>query len=192
MNGVFDPALAISTALLVLLIAIALAVTRTLNLFAVAILSGIYSLLCAVWFVAMDAIDVAFTEAAVGAGIATALFLGALSHTGDRARPVKFGRLVGGAAAALLFGAAVLLVVPFTPVFGDPNSPANTHVGADYIRATPVEIGVPNVVTAVLASYRGLDTLGETVVIFAAGIGVLSVLPRHRRRKRDADAEDAA
>ncbi len=192
MNGVFDPVLAISAALLVLLIALALAVARTKNLFAVAILTGIYSLLCAVWFVAMDAIDVAFTEAAVGAGIATALFLGALSHTGDRARPVKLGRLLGGAAAALLFGAAVMFVVPFTPIFGDPNSPANTHVGMDYIRGTPIEIGVPNVVTAVLASYRGLDTLGETVVIFAAGIAVAAVLPRYRRRKSDANAEDAA
>jgi multicomponent Na+:H+ antiporter subunit B len=192
MNGVFDPTLAISTALLVLLIAVALAVARTVNLFAVAILSGIYSLLCAVWFFAMDAIDVAFTEASVGAGIATVLFLGALSHTGDRARGVKLSRLLGGAAASGLFGAAVILIVPFTPIFGDPNSPVNTQVGMDYVRSTPIEIGVPNVVTAVLASYRGLDTLGETAVIFAAGLAVIAILPRHRRNKPQSDAEDAA
>jgi len=39
------------------------------------------------------------------------------------------------------------------------------------------------VVTAVLASYRGYDTLGETTVIFTAGIGVLLLLRRSRRRK---------
>ena len=31
---------------------------------------------------------------------------------------------------------------------------------------------MPNVVTAVLASYRGYDTLGETTVVFTAGAGV--------------------
>lgn len=182
MNWVFDPSLAISTALLILMIAAALAVVRTTNLFAVAILSSAYSLLCAVWFVAMDAVDVAFTEACVGAGISTALFLAALSHTGDRARKQKMTRLAGGAAAALAFGAAVILMTPFTPIFGDPNSAANLGVGMDYVRRTPVEIGIPNVVTAVLASYRGLDTFGEAVVIFAAGMAVVAILPRHRRK----------
>ena len=52
----------------------------------------------------------------------------------------------------------------------------------EYVYQTPVEIGVPNVVTAVLASYRGLDTFGEVVVIFAAGIAVAAILPRHRRK----------
>ncbi|MET0546593.1 MAG: DUF4040 domain-containing protein [Caulobacterales bacterium] len=186
----FDPSLAISAALLVLMIAAALAVVRTTNLFAVAILSAVYSLLCAVWFVVMDAIDVAFTEAAVGAGISTVLYLGALVHTGDRARRLGFMRLLGGAAAALLFGLAFILLVPFTPVFGDPQSPANTQVGLEYVHSTPVDIAVPNVVTAVLASYRGLDTFGEAAVIFTAGIAVVAILPRHRRRKKD--AEDAA
>lgn len=182
MNWVFDPALALSTALLVLMIVAALAVVRTVNLFAVAILSSVYSLLSAVWFVAMDAVDVAFTEACVGAGVSAALFLAALAHTGDRARKQKATRLLGGALAALAFGVAVVLIVPFTPIFGDPNSAPAIGVGMDYVRSTPVEIGIPNVVTAVLASYRGLDTFGETIVIFAAGMAVVAILPRHRRK----------
>jgi multicomponent Na+:H+ antiporter subunit B len=182
LNWVFDPSLALSTALLVLMLIAALAIVRTTNLFAVAILSSVYSLVCAVWFVAMDAVDVAFTEACVGAGVSAALFLAALAHTGDRAKRQKMTRLLGGAAAALVFGAALVLIVPFTPIFGDPNAPANIGIGMEYVYQTPVEIGVPNVVTAVLASYRGLDTFGEVVVIFAAGIAVAAILPRHRRK----------
>jgi len=62
------------------------------------------------------------------------------------------------------------------PVYGDPNSPANAYVGMDYITSTPNDIAIPNVVTAVLASYRGFDTFGEVVVIFAAGLGVMLLL----------------
>ena len=52
------------------------------------------------------------------------------------------------------------------------------------------EIDMPNVVTAVLASYRGYDTLGETVVIFTAAVGVLLLL-RGRRRKTIASENGA-
>ena len=47
---------------------------------------------------------------------------------------------------------------------------------------------MPNVVTAVLASYRGYDTLGETTVVFTAGAGVIALL---RRRRRGKDAQQA-
>ena len=57
-------------------------------------------------------------------------------------------------------------------------SPVQTHVGPDYIQRTPTDIDVPNIVTAVLASYRGFDTLGEVTVIFTAGIGVMLLLKR--------------
>jgi multicomponent Na+:H+ antiporter subunit B len=62
------------------------------------------------------------------------------------------------------------------PGFGDATSPANAHVGRIYLEQTSHDIGVPNMVTAVLSSYRGFDTLGETVVIFAAGVGVALLL----------------
>ena len=56
---------------------------------------------------------------------------------------------------------------------GDPEAPAHRHVADRYIADAPRETGVPNIVTVVLASYRGFDTLGEVMVIFTAGIGVL-------------------
>jgi len=43
---------------------------------------------------------------------------------------------------------------------------------------------IPNVVTTVLASYRGFDTLGETIVVFTAGLGVLMLLAGTTRTKR--------
>ena len=62
------------------------------------------------------------------------------------------------------------------PAFGDPQAPAHLHVAPRYIEQGLMETGVPNLVTAVLASYRGFDTLGEVTVIFTAGIGVLLLL----------------
>ena len=67
------------------------------------------------------------------------------------------------------------------PRFGDPAAVVHTHVAPRYLAESEAEIGVPNVVTAILASYRGYDTLGELVVIFSAGVGVLLLLGRVRR-----------
>ena len=78
------------------------------------------------------------------------------------------------------------------PSFGDPNAPAQLHVKPEYLERSVHEIDVPNVVTAILASYRGYDTLGETAVVFTAGIGVLlliSGLGRRRREDQDEDTE---
>ena len=66
--------LMVNICLLALLVVIVVMVMRTHRLFAVVVLSGAYSLICAVIFVNLDAVDVAFTEAAVGAGISTVLF----------------------------------------------------------------------------------------------------------------------
>ncbi len=62
------------------------------------------------------------------------------------------------------------------PRFGDPNSPASSHVSPRYIEKSMAETEVPNMVTAVLADYRGYDTFGETTVVFAAGIACLLIL----------------
>jgi len=161
------------------------------NLFAVVMLSGVFSLLSAGLFVAMDAVDVAFTEAAVGAGISTVLMLGTLALTHQQEKPAQHSRVlpllvVFVTGAALLYGTADL------PPFGSANTPVQQHVAPEYIERTPDEIDVPNIVTAVLASYRGYDTLGEVIVIFTAGIAVIVLLhgsSRPRRREEDEKAE---
>jgi multicomponent Na+:H+ antiporter subunit B len=167
--------------LLGFLAATALAIVWLRSLFAAAMLSGIYSLLMAGLFVTLDAVDVAFTEAAVGAGISTVLMLGTLYLTKHREKippHTPFLPLI----VVLLTGAALVYATLGMPKYGDPTAPVQQHVGADYIERTPREIGVPNIVTGVLASYRGFDTLGEVTVIFTAGIGVMVILGGRRRK----------
>jgi multicomponent Na+:H+ antiporter subunit B len=146
-------------------------------------LAGIYSLLSAGLFVVMDAVDVAFTEAAVGAGISTVLMLGTLALVGHTEhepahRPLLPLFVVAVTGAILVYGTLDI------PPFGAADNPAHLHVAPHYIEESGHEIGVPNIVTSVLASYRGYDTMGETAVIFTAVVGVLLLLARGSRPRR--------
>ena len=160
---------------------IVMAVQR--NLFAAVVLFGIYSFLMATVLVALDAVDVAMTEAAVGAGVSTVLLLSALYLTGgEEAKPLH--RPFLPLALAVAVGAALAYGTHDLPAFSDPQAPIHTHVVPRYLNDGPKETGVPNVVTAVLASYRGYDTLGETVVVFTAGAGVIALLRRRRKKAK--------
>ena len=156
-----------------------LAMTMQRNLFSVVVLFGIYSFLMATVLVALDAVDVAMTEAAVGAGVSTVLLLGALYLTGSQ-EAKSLRRPLVPLALALAVGGALVYGTWDLPAFADPQAPIHTHVVPRYIEQGPKETGVPNIVTAVLASYRGFDTFGETVVVFTAGIGVIALLRRRR------------
>lgn len=166
--------------LLIFLAIMAIAIARQNNLFAAVMLTGIFSLLSAAVFVVLDAVDVAFTEAAVGAGITTVLLLATLSRTVGRQRNSRRAPL---AALFVSVACGALLLVAFSdlPPEGFSEAPAHRHVAPRYINDSPHEVGVPNMVTAVLASYRGYDTLGEVTVIFTAGIGVLALIGAVRR-----------
>jgi len=163
--------------ILTLLVIVAFAVIHTSNLFVSVMLSGIFSLLMASTFFILDAADVALTEAAVGAGITTVLLLGALALTAEHERkaPQQLSRWV----PLLVVGiaAAVIIYASFgQPRLGDPQAPVHQHVAPWYLENTPELIDIPNVVTAVLGSYRGYDTLGEVIVVFVAAVGVLFLL----------------
>lgn len=170
--------------LLTMLVITAIAIVRTPNLFAAVMLSGIFSLLLAVNFFLLDAADVALTEAAVGAGISTVLFLSALAMTAESERAPSSNRII----ALIVVTSTTLAVIYATfdnPSFGDPSAPIHQHIAPWYFETTREAIDIPNVVTAVLGSFRGYDTLGEVFVVFTAGIGVLFLLgapsgaPRH-------------
>ena len=83
-----------------------------------------------------------------------------------------------------LFGALLIYCTLDFPSWGDPHAPASLHVSPRYIEKTMDETSVPNIVTAVLADYRGYDTLFETIVIFTAGIACIILLRTTRRRKQ--------
>ena len=169
-----------------MLIITALSVVVTRSLFAVVTFSGVFSLLSALLFVRMDAVDVAFTEAAVGAGISTILMLGTLALTSRSERSDKKPQIVP-LFMVVLAGTLLIYGTVDMPDFGAPDAPAQTHVGPDYIERIPKEIDVPNAVTAILASYRGYDTLGEVAVVFTAGIGVIMLISGLARRRNEED-----
>ncbi len=155
------------------------------DLFAVVMLFGVYSLLTATLFMDLDAVDVAFTEAAVGAGVTTVLMLSSLHLTKRREALPRRNPLLALLAVGVT-GAALVYAVLDAPLLGDPSAPVHQHVTPRFIEQGLAEVGMPNLVTAVLASYRGYDTFGETVVIFTAGLAVLLLLgiqddPRLRR-----------
>lgn len=170
--------------ILTLLAGTAVVIVRMRGLLAATLLTGIYSFLGACWMVILDAPDVAFTEAAVGAGIATVLMLATLALTSTRAKAPR-STLVP-LLLVIVTGAALVYGTFDMPHYGDPEAPI--HKWPDYVKREPGEIGMPNVVTAVLASYRGYDTLGETTVIFTAVIGVMLLL---RRTKTDPEEKTA-
>ena len=170
--------------LLSLLAAVTIGIVRLRNLFAIVILSGIYSFLMASVMIVLDAVDVAMTEASVGAGISTVLMLGVLYLTKTEESPPVHSPILPLFVAIVT--ATVLIYGTFgLPPFGMADTPIHTHVAPDYLSGSVPQTGIANVVTSVLASYRGFDTLGETTVIFAAGIGVLLLLKRLRRAAPD-------
>lgn len=174
----------IDLVLLAMLAITALYVIFLKDLFAVVMLFGIYSFLSALIFVNLDAVDVAFTEASVGAGISTVLMLSTLALTGRKEKKSQHSSLLP-LLVVTVTGAALIYGTLDMPPFGHPDNPVHEHVAPRYIEESPKEVGLPNMVTSVLASYRGFDTLGETVVVFAAAVGVLALLGV-RRREDDA------
>ncbi|KJS37518.1 MAG: cation:proton antiporter [Hyphomonas sp. BRH_c22] len=179
MTGVLDGNIGIALVnilLLAVLFVVAIAIARLRNLFAIVMLSGIYSLVSATWYVVVDAVDVAFTEAAVGAGMSTIVLLGAMLLTSRTAKPdKKFARL-GPLLVVVATGVMLIYATVDLPALGDPNSPVNAGVGMQYMQINWADTGIPNVVTSVLGSYRGFDTLGETAVVFLAGLSVALLL----------------
>ena len=181
----------IISVLLLFLVALVIGIIVLRDLLAAVILLGLYSLTAAGVFVVMDAVDVAFTEAAVGAGISTILFLGCMSFTTHRQKPRgNDSWLVAG----FVIATGVLLIYGTLdmPHYGDGESAAQSHpkLAVRFLEDSPHEVGPPNVVTNVLASYRGYDTLGETVVVFTAGIGVLSLLGLKRIRREEEEPDN--
>ena len=81
----------------------------------------------------------------------------------------------------VITGALLIYASNDMPDWADPHSPASTHVSPRYIEQTVEETAVPNMVTSVLADYRGYDTLGETTVIFTAGVCCVLLLRRFRK-----------
>ncbi len=171
----------IDLVLLTMLAITAIAIVRVHDLFAVAMLMGIFSLICAGFFVTLDAVDVAFTEAAVGAGISTLLMLSTLAIVRREEKPLHQFRPMP-LLAVCLTGLLLVYATWDLPFYGERQTPVHQHIGKRYLQESEAATGMPNVVTSVLASYRGYDTMGELTVIFTAGVGVILLLGRRRKQ----------
>jgi multicomponent Na+:H+ antiporter subunit B len=169
------------TALLLLLALLAVVAVRAADLLLAAVALGAYGFVLSLMWAAIGAVDVAFTEAVVGAGATTVLLLATLLRTSRRRSPaasrVRWLALV----VALGTGGALLGMTRGLPMWGDPGSPPAVHVSPRYLVRTLEETATPNAVTSVLADYRGYDTLVETTVILTAGLGCWLLLNPGRK-----------
>lgn len=165
------------TLVVALAAAVATALARTLLASLVAFAA--YSLALAVTWLVLRAPDVALTEAAVGAGVTTSLFLLVLRRAARDEAAVEEPRRVAprSVAIAALVTIGLLLTVPALPAVGSPDAPAFGPVMEFYL-ADAADRGIDNVVTAVLVVYRGFDTFGEIVVVLAAAVAVLATFGR--------------
>ncbi len=166
-----------------LLATVALLVTLSRQLFASAMISSLVSLLAAVLYAYMAAPDVALTEAVVGAGLTTVFFLGSIAHIREHHSRVAKHRIFALPLVLVTAGLLVYAMIDFPP-YGSADTQAHLHLGSYYLENTMQDIGLPNVVTAVLASYRGFDTLGELCVIFAAGLGAITIFESCAKNKK--------
>jgi multicomponent Na+:H+ antiporter subunit B len=147
------------------------------TLYEATMLTAVFSLLTASMFVLLGAPDVAFTEAAVGVGISTILLLGGLALTRSRETVTPRRRSLPGLVVVGLTGGTLVYASQDLPPIGAADTPVRSHPLTEvYLSESRHDIGIPNAVTSVLASYRGLDTLGELVVVFTAGVAVLLLL----------------
>ncbi len=172
--------------LLLPLVVLVISLLFTKDMMSVVFITSVISVLLSLIYILLDAVDVAFTEIAVGAGVSTILFLAMVKITKSYSidnpnfNITYSKRSFGGVIFLLLVVVVGVLLfdgLGFAPIFGDAYSPANSHnIYTVYTHDSYNTFQVLNAVTMVLGSFRGYDTLGETVVILIAALGVYTVL----------------
>lgn len=164
--------------LLTLLTACAvLAVLARSMLATVAVLAA-FSLFVALLFAGMGAPDVAFVEAVLGSAFVGVLLLVAVLVTGDEPAGRDRRAVLIAGPLVIVFAVLMLIASQDLPDRGDPNAPGHQGVARGYVEGAIADSQTPNVVTAVLADYRSMDTLGETLVVFTAAIAAAVILTR--------------
>jgi len=166
-----------------LLIIISIKIITAKDLLEAIIYTSVFSLLISVSYLIMDAPDVAMTEAALGACLSTCVYLSLLRKLPSNLKIIQRTKIIPASLICLLFVATLTYMGLELPSYGDENTPLQTHLTRYYIENTGKDIGIPSFVAAILASYRGYDTLGETSVILIAGISVLLVFSKKFERE---------
>lgn len=168
----------VELALFVFVLGTAAATAMLRDVLAAIIVFSAFSLGMAMYYTLLLAPDVGMTEAAVSAGVTTLLLLLTIAKT-VHPSSAKILERINAKAVAVVGGfmAVIGSTLQWFPALGDPNSvTVNNPATAHYLAQTYADTGVKNTVSAVLAAYRGFDTLGEAIVVFTAGIAALMVL----------------
>ncbi|QCS24065.1 DUF4040 domain-containing protein [Rickettsia parkeri] len=161
-----------------LLILISIKIIFAKDLLNAVIAASVFSVLIGVSYLIMDAPDVAMTEAALGACLSTCVYLNLLRKLPSDLKNIERTNIIPASLICLLFVVTLAYMGLELPNYGDDNAPIHMHSSKYYIENTSRDIGIPSFVAAILASYRGYDTLGETSVILIAGIAVLLIFSR--------------
>lgn len=153
-----------------LLVAIATWTIVARTAFAAIVVFMVYGLLLAIVWVALSAVDVALTEAAIGGGVTSIVLLGAASRLrGSKAAipSVSFPFKITAGVLCAVVSAGLATVVFFLPDVAPTLAPV--------AKENLAESGLGNPVAAVLFVFRALDTLLEKVVLLLALVGVWSL-----------------
>ena len=166
----------IETIFLLLLLFSSIAFTLSKDLISAIITLISFSLAMSVMYSIMKSPDVSMTEAAIGSALTSIFPLAILSMPEIDNNKLKIENSKFAFCIMILLILIFIYLVSFMPLYGDFNAPAHNHIAAYYLSNAGEDIGIKSVVASILASYRGYDTLGETLVIFAAGLCVILIL----------------
>lgn len=175
---VLDEILLFISSLVLLIACFWLIISR--NLIESIIIMSVFSLFIGICYLLMDAPDVAMTETALGACLSTCVLLNVAKIVGEDAGKLKKLNTLFAAILCSSFVAILTWVSFDLPSFGTQDSEIQTHLTKYYLQNTRTDIAIPSFVAAILASYRGYDTLGETTVILIAGLAVLVIVSRKK------------
>jgi multicomponent Na+:H+ antiporter subunit B len=140
-------------------------------------LMGVFSLLMVSLYLLHAATDVAITEAAVGACMSSVLLLMAYFYAKPQNHNRPGYKFWWGLLFTIIFLSSAVLIKSL-PIIGDEKNVIHHHVANFYMANASKDFDINSIVTSVLAGYRAYDTLGETIVILIAALGVIRVLKK--------------
>ncbi len=177
-NFVLDEILLFISSLFLLITCFWLIISR--NLIESIIILSVFSLFIGLCYLFMDAPDVAMTETALGACLSTCVLLNIAKIVGEDSGKLKKLNTLFAIILCAFFAVILTWISLELPSFGTQDSEVQTHLTKYYLQNTRTDIAIPSFVAAILASYRGYDTLGETIVILIAGLAVLVIVSRKK------------
>jgi multicomponent Na+:H+ antiporter subunit B len=177
-NFVLDEILLFISSLVLLVTCFWLIISR--NLIESIIIMSVFSVFIGICYLLMDAPDVAMTETALGSCLSTCVLLNVAKIVGENSGKLKKLNTIFATILCAFFVAILAWASLDLPAFGTHDSSVQTHLTKHYLENTRADIAIPSFVAAILASYRGYDTLGETTVILIAGLAVLVIVSRKK------------